>query len=103
MYYILEHEAQNHLKDNYNFKTMKYEFIHVFYLQLGIKKVFTAEADLSGLTSTHGDRLYVDKVVQKAFIDVNEAGTEAAAATAGKYLFCYMGLAEPNDINTCII
>lgn len=58
-----------------------------FYLQLGIKILFTNDANLNGLTSTHKERLYVDKVVQKAFIELDEKGTEAAAATAGKSYF----------------
>lgn len=45
--------------------------------------VFT-EANLSGMTN---EQVAVSKVVQKTYIDVNEAGTEAAAATGCKLLF----------------
>ncbi|KAJ8945652.1 hypothetical protein NQ318_012370 [Aromia moschata] len=48
---------------------------------LGIQRIFSDSADLSGLSSTHKD-LYVSDVIQKAFINVTETGTEAAAATA---------------------
>lgn len=52
-----------------------------------MNQIFTGKADLSGLIYPLGKPIYVDKVVQKAFIDVNEHGTEAAASTAGKYNF----------------
>ncbi|ERE72988.1 serine protease inhibitor A3C-like protein [Cricetulus griseus] len=47
--------------------------------QLGIREVFSTQADLSGIT---GDKdVRVSKVVHKAVLDVAETGTEAAAAT----------------------
>jgi serpin B len=50
--------------------------------KLGMKAAFdAAAADFTGL-HTGAEQLFVSFVVQKAFVDVNEEGTEAAAATA---------------------
>jgi len=47
---------------------------------MGMGTAFSRQADLSGMTGEKN--LFVDEVIHKAFIEVNETGTEAAAATA---------------------
>jgi serpin B len=47
---------------------------------LGMPLAFGGGANFSGMTTK--EKLYISKVIHQAFVDVNEEGTEAAAATA---------------------
>jgi serpin B len=63
----------------------KFEFDSQFELgdtlaAMGMPIAFSGEADFSGMTG--GPDLYISQVIHKAFVSVDEAGTEAAAATA---------------------
>jgi serpin B len=49
-------------------------------MAMGMKDAFSEAADFTGMTTSPG--LCISKVIHKAFVDVYEEGTEAAAATA---------------------
>ncbi|XP_036887312.1 protein Z-dependent protease inhibitor [Sturnira hondurensis] len=62
----------------------KYE-MHELLKQMGIRKVFSPWASLSGLSAT-ARNLKVTKVLQKSVIEVNEKGTEAMAGTVSEII-----------------
>ena len=63
----------------------KFEFDSEFSMKdtlagMGMPIAFSGGADFSGMTGTLD--LHISEVIHKAFVSVDEAGTEAAAATA---------------------
>jgi serpin B len=63
----------------------KFKMTQQFQLQsalgsMGMPLAFGAQADFSGITGNRD--LLISAVIHKAYVDVNEEGTEAAAATA---------------------
>ena len=68
-----------------NLTMPKFEFESSFGLKnaltgMGMPIAFSPDADFSGMTGNR--ELFIDDVLHKAFVSVDEAGTEAAAATA---------------------
>lgn len=57
----------------------KYE-LNAPLVALGMTDAFTGKADFTGM-HTSPETLYISAVLHKAFVEVNEEGTEAAAAT----------------------
>ncbi len=50
-------------------------------INMGIKDIFSEDANLSKMLNKNYEKLFVDDVIQKATIDLNEEGISATAAT----------------------
>lgn len=73
------------VNENANIKVPKFKVdfgmnLNTMLQNMGIKKIFTGEADFSKLADT--DSLMVSKVIQKTHFELSETGVKAAAATS---------------------
>ena len=86
----LSHDKLNELIDGLEETTLLYVFLPRFtfktkyfmkkdLMEMGMPTAFTPSADFSGIVEV--ERLWIDIVIHQAFIEVNEKGTEATAAT----------------------
>lgn len=63
---------------------------------MGMRVAFSGEADFSGMTGNRD--LFIADVIHKTFVSVDEAGTEATAATAVVMLPTAMPPEEPVEV-----
>ncbi|XP_069965985.1 leukocyte elastase inhibitor [Bactrocera oleae] len=56
--------------------------VHSLLTQFGVRGIFQASQDFDNMIAEHASNFSVSKIIQEAFINVTEEGTEAAAATA---------------------
>ena len=74
----LNRQSVNVFMPKFTFET-KY-FLGQTFQKMGLPTAFSKQADFSGMDGTKD--LFISKVIHQAFVEVNEEGTEAAAATA---------------------
>ena len=60
-----------------------------------MNRAFSRQADFTGISSV--ENLFISAVVHKAYVDVNEEGTEAAAAT-GVVMSRAMAVRRPDPV-----
>ncbi|XP_072461138.1 leukocyte elastase inhibitor-like [Notamacropus eugenii] len=64
------------------FKMENTYILNSYLTQMGLSDLFVSgKADLSGMSGSRD--LFISQIVHQSFVEVNEEGTEAAAATAG--------------------
>ncbi|ERP30853.1 serpin family protein [Chitinivibrio alkaliphilus] len=77
---------------------MKKEYeVSSFLHSLGLASAFTPQADFGGVSESKED-LFIDRVLHKTAMEVSEAGTEAAAATAITMRTTSVNISEPREV-----
>ncbi len=102
----LDHSYLSNLKDNISSEYVdlylpKFKFEQKYLLNdklsaMGMPTAFGGSADFSGIT--FDTDLFISKVIHQSFVEVNEEGTEAAAATAVTMEFSAPGSSSPAPI-----
>ncbi|XP_048573268.1 serpin-ZXA-like [Triticum urartu] len=88
-----------------NFKLPKFKISFGFEASsllkgLGLHLPFSCEADLSEMVDSAPEQnLYISSVFHKSFVEVNEEGTEAAAATAAVVMLMSLPLDPPMEMD----
>lgn len=83
----LLNSKENYLDSKVSLTIPRYEYNYDFndikdvLTNLGIKSIFSSDADLSLINSNNEKGLYVSDMVHKAYISFNENGTKASAST----------------------
>ncbi|VVC92503.1 unnamed protein product [Leptidea sinapis] len=76
-----------HLADGYDL-VGQLDKLHRVKVKMGVEAIFDPHNSGINKLLDNGEMLHVSKAVQKAFIEVNEEGAEAAAATAMGIMMC---------------
>lgn len=101
----INHNQRSMQQSEVNIKLPRFKFEYEVELadllqEMGISLPFTNDADFSAMVApdSPAEQLRIGKVFHKAFVEVNEEGTEAAAATAVVMLRC-MAMAPSSVID----
>jgi serpin B len=76
---------------------LKYDLIPPL-KDMGMNRAFGSGADFSGIKESGDSDLYISDVIHQSFVEVNEEGTEAAAATAVIMTERAPGPSEPQPV-----
>ena len=99
-YDIIENLNDEKSKTKVNFYMPKFEIEHEINFEkilkdLGMEKAFTKEAEFKGIADKKDLKLFINQILQKNYINVNEEGTQAASILELEIMLeCYVSKDE---------
>lgn len=99
-YNIIENLNDEKSKTKVNFYMPKFEIEHEINFEkilkdLGMEKAFTKEAEFKGIADKKDLKLFINQILQKNYINVNEEGTQAASILELEIMLeCYVSKDE---------